>query len=180
MRKKVFSFKNILAIALAFLMVNMPLQALAAMSALEQRLLLLEEKMETQEKSFSWLKKFKPKADLRLRHEQLFRGSGNSTGRKFDRTRERIRFRIGGEYFFTKNLKAGFRLVTGSDELLDREVASRLVVEHPASGAHHVVTTGLLLGDLTRRLPWQQLRTATHHRSLPERRRFAVETRVDG
>lgn len=116
MRKKAFSFKNILAVALAFLMVNMPLQALAAMSALEQRLLLLEEKMETQEKSFSWLKKFKPKADLRLRHEQLFRGSGNGTSRKFDQTRERIRFRLGGEYFFTKNLKAGFRLVTGSGD----------------------------------------------------------------
>jgi hypothetical protein len=102
--------------AWALAMMNMPLQAYAGMSVLEQRLLALEEKQEAQEKTFSWLKKFKPKADLRLRHEQLFRGSGNRAGRVFDRTRERIRFRIGGEYFFTKNLKAGFRLVTGNDD----------------------------------------------------------------
>ena len=116
MRKKVFSFKSIVIFAWVFAMANMPLQASAAMSSDELRLLALEEKMEANEKMFSWLNKFKPKADLRLRHESLFRDDNNGTGRKFDRTRERIRFRIGGEYFFTKNLKAGFRLVTGNDD----------------------------------------------------------------
>ena len=116
MRKIVFSVKSIVIFAWVFAMVNMPLQTSAAMTKDELRLLALEEKMDAQEKAFSWLKKFKPKADLRLRHESLFRDNNNGMSRKFDRTRERIRFRIGGEYFFTKNLKAGFRLVTGNDD----------------------------------------------------------------
>ena len=86
------------------------------MSQEELRLRALEEKFEAQEKSFDWLKKFKPKGDLRLRHEQLIREGDNGTSRVFSRTRQRIRFRIGGEYFFEKNLKVGFRLVTGSDD----------------------------------------------------------------
>jgi hypothetical protein len=116
MRKNVFSVKCIVLFAWVFAMINAPIQATAAMSSNELRLQALEEKLAEQQKTFSWLKKFKPKADLRLRHEGLFRDSANGTSRKFDRTRERIRFRIGGEYFFTKNLKAGFRLVTGNDD----------------------------------------------------------------
>lgn len=116
MSKKGFSLKCIVLFAWVVFMVNIPLQATAAMSNDEVRLQALEEKWADQQKTFSWLKKFKPKADLRLRHEQLFRGPNNRSGRTFDRTRERVRFRIGGEYFFTKNLKAGFRLVTGGND----------------------------------------------------------------
>ena len=116
MRKKVFSINRVVIITLVILTVLIPFQALAAMSNNDLRLQALEEKMAAQEKAFSWLKKFKPSADLRLRHEELIRSTDNGTSRKFDRTRERIRFRIGGEYFFTRNLKAGFRLVTGNDD----------------------------------------------------------------
>jgi hypothetical protein len=116
MRKKVFSFASVVLFFLIFAGMSVPVRAITAMPPLEQRLLSLEEKMEAQGKEFSWLKKFKPMADLRLRHEVLFRGDKNTTSRVFDRTRERIRFRIGGEYFFTKNLKAGFRLATGGDD----------------------------------------------------------------
>ncbi|GJL79665.1 MAG: hypothetical protein NPINA01_26540 [Nitrospinaceae bacterium] len=81
------------------------------------RLLALEEKMDAQAKMFDWLKKFKPSGDVRLRHESLFRqGSNASSSKRFDRSRQRIRFRIGGEYFFTKNIKAGFRLATGPED----------------------------------------------------------------
>lgn len=116
MRKKVVLLTNVVLFAWVFALVNIPLQATAAMSSDEVRLQALEEKWAEQQKTFSWLKKFKPKADLRLRHEGLFRGENNRSGRTFDRTRERVRFRIGGEYFFLKNLKAGFRLVTGGDD----------------------------------------------------------------
>lgn len=116
MRKKVFFLKSIVLFAWMLAMINFPLNASAAASNNELRLQALEEKWAEQHKTFSWLKKFKPKADLRLRHEGLFRGKNNRSGRTFDRTRERIRFRIGGEYFFLKNLKAGFRLVTGGDD----------------------------------------------------------------
>ena len=51
---------------------------------------------------------------MRLRHESLFRkGSNPSVSQRFDRSRQRIRFRIGGEFFFTPNLKVGFRLASG-------------------------------------------------------------------
>ncbi len=113
MSKKVFSFKCIVLFAWVFALVNIPLQA-SGMSTNELRLQALEEKMEAQAKGFSWLKKFKPLGDLRLRHESLFRQGDNAvSGQRFDRSRQRIRFRIGGEYFLNKNIKAGFRLATG-------------------------------------------------------------------
>jgi Putative porin len=117
MRKKLFSLNSIILFAWVFAMVNIPLQASAAMSTHELRLQALEEKMEAQAKAFSWLKKFKPNGDFRLRHESLFRqGENASSSQRFDRSRQRLRFRIGGEYFFTKNIKAGFRLATGPED----------------------------------------------------------------
>jgi len=94
-----------------------PAVSFAGDSALEQRILALEKSNgydEDLRRSLSWLKKFKPSGDLRLRHESLFRQGSNATGSKqFDRSRQRIRFRIGGEYFFNSNIKVGFRLATG-------------------------------------------------------------------
>jgi hypothetical protein len=94
-----------------------PAVSFAGSSALEQRILALEKSNGSDEelrKALSWLKKFKPLGDLRLRHESLFRDGSNPTaGQRFDRSRQRIRFRIGGEYFFHYNLKVGFRLATG-------------------------------------------------------------------
>ncbi len=117
MRKKVFSVKSIVLFAGFFLTLGIPLQAGAVLSTNEERLQALEEKMDAQAKAFSWLKKFKPKGDLRLRHESLFRqGDNASSSQRFDRSRQRVRFRIGGEYFFTKNIKAGFRLATGPED----------------------------------------------------------------
>ncbi len=117
MQEKRFSFKSTVLFAGIFWAANIPLQASAVMSTSELRLQALEEKWETQAKAFSWLKKFKPKGDVRLRHESLFRqGENASSSKRFDRSRQRIRFRIGGEYFFTKNIKAGFRLATGPED----------------------------------------------------------------
>lgn len=94
-----------------------PTESFAGRSTLEQRILALEKRNSADEdlrRAFSWLKKFKPLGDLRLRHESLFRkGSNPSTSQRFDRSRQRIRFRIGGEFFFTPNLKVGFRLASG-------------------------------------------------------------------
>jgi len=92
-------------------------ESFAGGSTLEQRLLALEKSSGADEdlrRVFSWLKKFKPLGDLRLRHESLFRkGSNPSVSQRFDRSRQRLRFRIGGEFFFTPNLKVGFRLASG-------------------------------------------------------------------
>jgi hypothetical protein len=86
-------------------------------STLEQRILALEKRNSADEdlrRAFSWLKKFKPLGDFRLRHENRFRkGSNPIASQRFDRSRQRIRFRIGGEFFFTPNLKVGFRLASG-------------------------------------------------------------------
>ncbi len=103
-----------LALAGLMLMLIAPVQALALTQ--EERLALLEERYKTQEDAFAWMKNFKPLGDLRLRHEQLIRDGDNGTARVFSRTRHRIRFRLGGEYFFDPNLKVGFRLVTGGDD----------------------------------------------------------------
>jgi hypothetical protein len=109
---------------LLFLLGGLPAISSAENSALEQRILALEKRDSENEdlrKAFSWLKKFKPLGDLRLRHETLFR-DGNNPGatQKFDRTRQRIRFRIGAEYFFNPNLKVGFRLATGDSSPTSR------------------------------------------------------------
>ncbi len=105
-------------LCLLFMSWVLPGSVLAQMSQSELRLTALEEKLEAREKKFKWLENFKPKADLRLRHESLFREGDNtaSASRKFDRHRERIRFRIGGKYHFTKNIHVGFRLVTGGTD----------------------------------------------------------------
>ncbi len=114
-KRKVLWPNQVFVFLLLLVALSFPVQALA-MSQDELRLRALEEKFAAQEKSFSWLKKFKPSGDLRLRQENLIREGDNGTGRIFSRSRQRIRFRIGGEYFFAKNLKVGFRLVTGSDD----------------------------------------------------------------
>ncbi len=103
---------------LAFVSWVVPGTVAAQMSQSELRLTALEERFEAQQKKFKWLENFTPKADLRLRHESLFREGDNtaSASRKFDRHRQRIRFRIGGKYHFTKNIHVGFRLVTGGDD----------------------------------------------------------------
>lgn len=93
------------------------LPSFAQGSTLEQRILALEKSRGSDEelrRAFSWLKKFKPLGDLRLRHESRFRkGSNPSVSQRFDRSRQRLRFRIGGEFFFNPHLKVGFRLATG-------------------------------------------------------------------
>ena len=93
-------------------------------STLEQRILALEKSAghdEDLRRAFSWLKKFKPLGDLRLRHESQFRkGSNPGSSQRFDRNRQRIRFRIGGEYFFNPNLKVGFRLASGDSSPTSR------------------------------------------------------------
>ncbi len=107
------------SLGLLFTLLNggLPAGSFAQGSTLEQRVLALENRdrdAEDLRKAFSWLKKFKPLGDLRLRHESLFRkGSNPSASQRFDRSRQRIRFRIGGEYFFNPNIKVGFRLATG-------------------------------------------------------------------
>jgi hypothetical protein len=94
-----------------------PSESFAGGSTLEQRILALEKRNGANEdlrRAFSWLKKFKPLGDLRLRHDSLFRkGSNPNASQRFDRSRQRLRFRIGGEFFFTPNLKVGFRLASG-------------------------------------------------------------------
>jgi hypothetical protein len=52
--------------------------------------------------------------------------------------------------------------VTGGDELLERQFAARLVVEHPTGGAHHVVATHLLFAGAARRRPRNELGSAPH------------------
>jgi hypothetical protein len=94
-----------------------PTESFAEGSTLEQRILALEKRNSADEdlrRAFSWLKKFKPLGDFRLRHASGFRkGSNPNPSQRFDRNRQRIRFRIGGEFFFTPNLKVGFRLASG-------------------------------------------------------------------
>ncbi len=106
------------------LFVGLPAASFAQDSALERRVLALEKMNNDNEdlrKALSWLKKFKPLGDLRLRHESLFRdGSNADPSKRFDRNRQRIRFRIGGEYFFNPNLKVGFRLASGDSSPTSR------------------------------------------------------------
>ena len=117
MKKQGYFIKNFFVLFGAFLAVAVPGKGFAEMSQTDLRLAALEEKMDAQAKAFAWLKKFKPIGDVRLRHESLFReGANASSSKRFDRSRQRIRFRIGGEYSFTKNLKAGFRLATGPED----------------------------------------------------------------
>ena len=56
--------------------------------------------------------------------------------------------------------------ITGGHELLQREVGTLLVVEHPARRAHDVVTARLLLGDEAGRLPRNELRSLPHQDRL--------------
>ena len=112
-----------------------PSESFAGGSTLEQRILALEKRNSADEdlrRAFSWLKKFKPLGDFRLRHDSLFRkGSNPSASQRFDRSRQRIRFRIGGEFFFTPNLKVGFRLASGdssptsTNQTLDNSFSSK-------------------------------------------------------
>jgi hypothetical protein len=90
---------------LVVLLFGAPSVSSAGRSTLEQRILALEKKSGSDEdlrRAFSWLKKFKPLGDFRLRHENRFRkGSNPSASQRFDRSRQRLRFRIGGEFFST-------------------------------------------------------------------------------
>ena len=71
----------------------------------------LEERVAKLEKDVpSWVKNFKLKGDLRLRHESIWKEQSESN------ERQRLRFRLGAESKINDALKIGFGLATGSSD----------------------------------------------------------------
>lgn len=77
----------------------------------EQRLRTLEEKYESRFAVLDILERFSWKGDFRFRYQ--FDKRDQTAGKTLDRSRLRIRFRLGSTIHLYENLDIGFRMVTG-------------------------------------------------------------------
>ncbi|QPJ65141.1 MAG: hypothetical protein G3M78_06960 [Candidatus Nitrohelix vancouverensis] len=84
----------------------------SALTSEELRVMAMEERIGANSEKLSILDRFSFNGDFRMRMENINADlqNANTTG---DRTRLRIRFRIGGDFHLAENLDVGFRLAGG-------------------------------------------------------------------